>query len=315
MHYKKAFVFGGTGFLGRQVVEVLAKAGYRVGIPTRTLERVLPLKTAGVVGQIAAVPLELKEPALVKMLSGADIVVNLIGILTESRHSTFTRVHIDISNLLARAAARAGVGRFVQVSSLAADKKSASVYARSKAEAEDAVRRAFPEAIILRPSLIFGPGDGFFQKFSQLARFMPLLPLIGGGHTKFQPVYVGDVARAVLCAAQRPDTQGATYSLGGNEVLSFEECLHRLLKITQQNVLLVPLPWGVARVLAWMQKILPRPFFTIDQLHLLKTDNVVPQGALGFDALGMNATSLNSILPTYLEACRPGGRWAVANGV
>ncbi|MFN7227159.1 MAG: complex I NDUFA9 subunit family protein [Holosporales bacterium] len=313
MHYKTAFVFGGTGFVGRQVVEALAKAGYRIGVPTRNSERVLPLKTSGFVGQITALPLELKEPNLVQMLSKADVVVNLIGILTENRQNTFTRVHVDISNLLARAAARAGVERFIQVSSLAADKNSTSVYARTKAEAEDAVRRAFPEAIVIRPSLIFGHGDGFFQKFAQMARFIPILPLIGGGRTKFQPVYVGDVAKAVLYAAQRSDTQGMTYYLGGNEVLTFKECLQYIIKITQQHVFFLPLPWGVAGALAWLQKFLPKPFFTRDQLRLLTTDNIVPQDAPGLKALDITATDLDAVLPQYLEACRPGGRWSAGS--
>ena len=306
---KIACVFGGTGFIGRQVVRGLCKAGYRVKIASRAPESAFEEKVSGVVGQVVGVPCDYSADAVASVIRGCDVVINLVGVLYEKKKNTFERLHADLPQAIAQACAQNNVARFIHVSALGVDRNQ-SKYARSKKHGEEAVMRFFPAATILRPSIVFGAGDNFFNRFAVMAKFFPVLPLIGGGKTKFQPVFVGDVADAVIAAAARPDTQGRIYELGGPELLSFKELFKRMFAVTHQPRLLMPLPFGLAKIKGAMLSVLPCPPLTADQVESLKTDNVVQAGALTFKDLGIVPASLDVVLPTYLQQYRPGGRFA-----
>jgi uncharacterized protein YbjT (DUF2867 family) len=304
-----AVVFGGGGFIGRHLVRRLGKAGMTVRIPSRHVSRLGALKTAGVVGQIVPEIVGSFDAAeLAATIQGADIVINLIGILAESRANGFTRLHATVPGLIAAAAAAAGVKRLIRVSALGADAHSTSAYAASKAAGEAAVLEAFPQATILRPSIVFGPEDKFFNRFAAMALLSPVLPLIGGGHTKFQPVYVGDVADAIMAAATRPDAAGKIYELGGPATYSFKELMELLLAEMGVKRLLASLPWGLASFQARIAEWIPGKPLTRDQVELLKQDNVLSGAAPGLVDLGIQPTAAELILPTYLERFRKGGR-------
>jgi uncharacterized protein YbjT (DUF2867 family) len=304
-----AVVFGGGGFIGRHLVRRLGKAGMTVRIPSRHVSRLGALKTAGVVGQIVPEIVGSFDAAeLAATIQGADIVINLIGILAESRANGFTRLHATVPGLIAAAAAAAGVKRLIHVSALGADAHSTSADAASKAAGEAAVLEAFPQATILRPSIVFGPEDKFFNRFAAMALLSPVLPLIGGGHTKFQPVYVGDVADAIMAAATRPDAGGKIYELGGPATYSFKELMELLLAEMGVKRLLASLPWGLASFQARIAEWIPGKPLTRDQVELLKQDNVLSGAAPGLVDLGIQPTAAELILPTYLERFRKGGR-------
>ncbi|MGE5766815.1 MAG: complex I NDUFA9 subunit family protein, partial [Bacteroidota bacterium] len=242
-------------------------------------------------------------------VSGADAVVNLVGVLFEGGRQRFQAVHAEGAGTVASAAAAAGVESLVHISALGAAADSASAYARSKAAGEAAVREAFPEAVILRPSVVFGPEDDFFNRFAEMTRFSPALPLVGGGGTRFQPVYVGDVARAVVRALTDPGCSGKVYELGGPRVYTFKEILELLLETIGRRRLLVSLPFGLARLQATFLELLPQPPLTRDQVALLRSDNVVSPGALSLGDLGIEPTAPEAVIPTYLDRFRPGGRF------
>ena len=304
-----AVVFGGGGFIGRHLVRRLGKAGVTVRVPSRHVSRLGHLKTAGVVGQIVPEIIGAFDDAeLAAAIDGADIVVNLIGILAPTRSDGFDRIHSSIPGRIAQAAAAAGVKRLIHVSALGADANSLSDYAKSKAAGEGAVRQAFPMATILRPSIVFGPEDKFFNRFAAMALLSPVLPLIGGGHTKFQPVYVGDVADAIMAAATRADAQWKIYELGGPATYSFRELMELLLAEIGIKRLLVPVPWGVARFQAGIAEMIPGKPLTRDQVELLKHDNVLSGTAPGLSQLGIQPTAAELILPTFLDRFRKGGR-------
>ncbi len=301
---KTAVVFGGTGFLGRAVVRALAKKGFRVRVPTRDIEKIREINILGEVGQIETLPVSVRSDAAVAAaLEEADTVINLIGILAEKGRDTFQSVHVETAARLSRLARAAGVKNFVHVSALGADKKASSRYARSKALGEEAVRAFFPKAVILRPSILFGPRDCFLNRFARMARFSPVLPLIGGGKTRFQPVYVGDAAEAVLACLKKPEAQGRVFALGGPKIYTFKELLVLLLEIMGLKRRFLTLPWGLAKLLAFFLAFLPDPPLTRDQVELLKTDNVVPPhgAAKNFTALDLEPRALEQILPGYLE--------------
>ncbi|MCB1784123.1 MAG: complex I NDUFA9 subunit family protein [Alphaproteobacteria bacterium] len=311
---KVATVFGGTGFLGRQIVADLAARGVRVKVATRVPEHAYSLKPYGQVGQVVPFACDYSDGASVaRAIAGSDLVVNCIGILYEKGKSgRFQKIHVDLPALIAKACAENGVGRFVHVSALGCD-TGTSRYAKSKLEGEKAVLANYPRAVILRPSVIFGADDDFFNMFAELARYMPALPLIGGGKTKFQPVYVGDVAAAAVQVLTDTHTgkngpEGKIYQLGGPEVLTFREIYGRLFQFTGRQRCLVTLPYGLAKFEASFLSLLPKPLLTPDQVESLKTDNVVADGALGLEALGIAVHGLDAILPTYLERYREGGR-------
>ena len=314
MHPSSVTIFGGTGFIGRAVVRRLAKLGCVIRIPTRDMDKALPLKPAGDVGQIVPFLSSLRsEASVAAAVAGADTVINLVGILFESGQNSFQSVHVETAARIARIAQRHNVKNFVHLSALGADGNASSAYARSKAAGEDAVRAFFPEAVILRPSIVFGPEDNFFNRFAALARFTPALPLIGGGATRFQPVYVGDVAEAVVAALTRPEARGQAYELGGPNVYSFRELMTLMLGEVRRKRCLVTLPFGAAKLQASLLELLPNPLLTRDQVELLKSDNILhPQHAKTLRDLGLTPTPLETILPTYMDAYRAGGRWGAA---
>lgn len=324
-------VFGGSGFIGRHLVGRLAATGAHVRVAVRNPDAALFLKPMGSVGQITPVQANVRFAASVSAaLDGADAVVNLVGILNETRRQRFMAVHRDGAAQIAQAAAQAGVKRFVHVSALGASTQSPSQYARTKALGEEAATEAFPLASILRPSVVFGPSDDFFNRFAALARVLPFMPVIGcpfprivsgplgrfgEGGPKFQPVYVGDVADAVAtCLAERR-TQGQIYELGGPLQYSFKELMELVLRETGRRRMLVPVPYWLATLQAYFLGILPRPLLTRDQVALLRHDNVVSEGASTLKTLGIVPTAAEAILPTYLDRFRRGGRFTVEQTV
>lgn len=316
MSNKTACVFGGTGFIGTQVVRELAKAGYRVKVATRVPERAFFLRPCGSVGQVVPVACDYAdEESLAKAVEGCEAVVNCIGILFEKgRRSKFKSLHAELPGRIAALCASKGVDRLVHISALGSD-AGTSRYAKTKRAGEEAVLERFPSATILRPSVVFGPGDGFFAMFARLAVYAPALPLIGGGTTRFQPVYVGDVADAVMAALTLPaqtefNPQGRIYELGGPDVMSFKQIYDTILRETGRTRCLINLPWGVAKMQGAVMSLMPRPLLTADQVESLKTDNVVTGQHPGLAHLGVNPTAVSTILPSYLSGYRPGGRFA-----
>ena len=303
-----ATVFGGSGFIGRYVVQRLARpAGYTVRVAVTDPGGARFLQTQGKVGQI--VPLAAgvtDEAAVARAVAGASLVVNLVGILFERKAGDFGRIQAEGAGRVARLAAAAGAERLVHVSAIGADPESPSAYGRSKAEGEAAVRAAFPSATILRPSIVFGPEDAFFNRFATLARLLPFMPVIEG-NTRFQPVYVGDVADAVLAAAEREDAPGRTYELAGPRALTFREVLRYIQEVTGHRRPMVNIPTGVARLQARLGEFLPSPPLTRDQLLMLQRDNVPAPGAPGLAELGIQAKALEAVVPGYLARFRTGG--------
>ncbi|GBD43383.1 hypothetical protein HRbin40_00856 [bacterium HR40] len=300
MRLDTATVFGASGFIGRHLVKRLAERGAVIRAVTRDPDRALHLKPLGEVGQIVLLPLagEPTPAALAPLVRGADLVVNLAGILFERRPGDFEAVHVRFAGAVAEAAAAAGCRRLVHVSAIGADRLSASVYARTKAEGEAAVRTAFPQAAILRPSIVFGPEDKFFNRFARMAQLSPVLPIVGG-RTRFQPVYVGDVADAVIAAAFAEEAS-ATFELGGPRIYSFVELVHYVLEVTGRRRLVIDLPLPVARFVAALAEWLPEPPLTRDQILLLGRDNIVAAGARGLADLGIRPTPVEVVVPQYL---------------
>lgn len=311
-------IFGGSGFLGRHLVRRLAASGARVTVGVRNPDRALFLQPMGDVGQITPVAANVRDEAsVIAAVEGADAVVNLVGILYETRRQTFAQIHAQGAERVAQAARSAGAKRLVQVSAIGADPHSVSAYARSKAAGETAVKAAFPEATIMRPSILFGPEDDFFNRFAALARLFPVLPLFGGGATKFQPVYVGDVADAIVKALEDGEAQGKTFELGGPKVYSFQELMALMLAEIGRKRLLLKLPFFLADLMGAVLERLPRlpgkgPPLTRDQARLLRYDNVVSKDAPGLTELGIAPTACEIILSTYLDRFRRSGRFGGA---
>lgn len=302
-----ATVFGGAGFIGRHVVQRLARHGFTVRIAGRDTEKAARLRVLGDVGQIEPVAASVTdEAAVARAVAGAEVVVNLVGILFERRPGDFARIQAEGAGRVARLAAAAGAGRLVHLSAIGADGASESQYARTKAEGEAAVLAAFPAATILRPSVVFGAEDQFFNRFAGLATMLPVMPVVRG-ETKFQPVYVGDVADAVMAALARDDSRGRIYELGGPRAMSMRQVLQFVLEHTRRCRPLVPLPEGLVRFQARLGEMLPTPPLTRDQLILLGKDNLVAEGAAGFAALGIEPKAVEAIVPAYLARYRAGG--------
>ncbi|NBO18683.1 MAG: complex I NDUFA9 subunit family protein [Proteobacteria bacterium] len=302
MEQRVVTIIGGTGFVGRYVVKLLAQSGYTVRVIARRPNNALHLKTAGSVGQVVLMSGNIADPAsLADKLAHSFAVINLAGILFEGGKQRFASVHAHGAEKLAQLAKSAGAQRFIQISALGVDKARGSDYARSKLLGEKAVLTAFPEASILRPSVVFGPEDNFYNQFARMAAMAPALPLIGGGGTRFQPVYAGDVAKAVLACLTQGDTMGQTYELGGPNTYSFRDILRYIMDITGRQRPLVPLPLGVASAIGLVGEWMPRPPLTRDQVELLKTDNVVSAGAKTFVHLGLTPTAVEMVVPDYLQ--------------
>jgi uncharacterized protein YbjT (DUF2867 family) len=307
-------VFGGSGFLGRNVVRALAKRDFRIRVAVRRPELAGHLQPLGRVGQIHAVQANLRYPASVEAaMRDSHVAINLVGILAAGGAQSFDAVQAKGAETVAQAAATAGA-RMVHFSAIGADENSLSAYARSKAAGEKAVLAAVPSATILRPSVVFGPEDQFTNRFAALARMSPMLPLIGGGLTKMQPVYVGDVAAAVAQAVDGKAKAGATYELGGPEVLTMREIMEAILAITERNRMLISLPFGLAKLQALFLQFAPGPLkLTPDQVELLKSDNVVSDAAkaagLTLEGLGIAPDSMEAVAPQYLWRFRAAGQF------
>ncbi len=303
-------IFGGSGFIGRHVVQILAKQGWVIRVAVRKPSKARFLQPLGDVGQITPMYAKIQDSARVaELVGGADLVINLTGILYESGRQTFEAVHHKGAEAVAKACADQGVGALVQMSALGADPKGEADYARTKGAGEAAVRAAFPKAAIVRPSIVFGPEDSFFNRFAEMSQFSPFLPLIGGGQTQYQPVYVGDVARAIVTCGTDPNCAGETYELGGPKVYRFKELLELMLKETRRKRRLVSLSFGMADFIARFAQLAPVPPLTRDQVRLLRHDNVVSPEAKGLADLGISPTLVESVLPTYLDQYRIGGRF------
>jgi uncharacterized protein YbjT (DUF2867 family) len=307
-------VFGGSGFLGRHVVRALARRGYRIRVAVRRPELAGFLQPLGRVGQIHAVQANLRYPKSVEAATrDADVVVNLVGVLFEGGRQKFDAVQAFGAEAVALAAAAFGA-RLVHVSAIGADEHAPSRYARSKATGERLVIAAVPSAVILRPSVLFGPEDDFFNKFAAIARLSPALPLVGGGHTRFQPVFAGDVAAAVVAAIEGRATDWRPYELGGPEVMTFKQLMQLMLATIERKRLLVPIPFALAKLQASFLQLMPKPLLTTDQVELLRGDNVVSAEAKRegrtLEALGIDPIAMESVLPAYLWRFRKNGQFA-----
>lgn len=314
-------IFGGTGFVGRQVVQRLAKAGYRIRVVTRKPNENLAVKPLGDVGQVALVKADIRNEAQVRAaVSGASVVINLVGILRPGGGQSFEDIHVEGAANIASASAAAGVSRLVQVSAIGADANSRSRYARTRAAGEAAVRQAFPGATILRPSIIFGAADGFFNLFGSLMRWSRVIfPAFGGGVTKFQPVYVNDVAEAVAIVLANDRTRGKTFELGGPAVYTFRQLLEMVSTYTARPRRFVTIPFFLLDLAAGLFGWLPFSPITLDQARLLKKDNVVKAGpdaaTVGTLAdLGITPTAVEAVVPFYLYAYRVAGQYAEPRG-
>ncbi|HEX4297638.1 MAG TPA: complex I NDUFA9 subunit family protein [Devosia sp.] len=312
-HPQLVTIFGGSGFVGTQVVQLMARAGYRIRVAVRRPDLAGYLKPLGAVGQVAPIQANLRNrDSVMAAAKGAGIVINLAAIGIERGKQRFRAVNVVGARNVAEAARAAGATRFVQMSVLGASESSSSVFARSRAAGEAEVRRLFPEAVILRPSIIFGVGDSFFNTLGALTRVLPVMPLFGG-RTRFQPVYVGDVAEAVAAAAQGAGSAGATYELGGPDVLTHRQLLERVLEETHRTNPILPLPSVVGALMAMPMALLPKPLLTGDQVRLLNHDNVVSgeavQAGLTLAAFGITPRPLEAVLPSYLWRFAPNGQF------
>jgi NADH dehydrogenase len=307
-------VFGGSGFVGRHVVRALLKRRWRVRAAVRRPDLAGYLQPLGDVGWVQPVQANLRYRWSVdRAVSDADAVVNLVAILAQGGRQRFESVNVSGARAVAEATHKAGIGRLVHVSAIGADPNSPSAYARSKAAGERAVLETMPTATVFRPSLQFGPEDHFFNRFAGLACVLPALPLFGGGDTRFQPVFVGDVATAIADAVEGKTRAGTIYELGGPEVKTFRQCLELILRHIDRRRLLVPVPWSLATAGAAFLQLLPKPLLTVDQVRQLKIDNVVSEAATAEErtlaGLGIDPVSLAAILPSYLSRFRPRGQF------
>jgi uncharacterized protein YbjT (DUF2867 family) len=314
--YTLVTVFGGSGFLGRHVVRALAYRNYRIRVAVRRPELAGHLQPLGRVGQIHAVQANVRFPqAVADAVRDADAVINLVGILFERGRQRFDAVQAEGAEAVALAAHTHGA-RLVHVSAIGADENSASHYARSKAAGERLVLAAEPQATIMRPSIMFGPEDDFFNRFAGLATVAPALPLPGGGHTRLQPVFAGDVAEAVALAVDGSAKRGATYELGGPDVQTFKELMEFTLATIARRRLLVPVPFAALKLQAELLQMLPKPPLTPDQVELLKSDNVVSAAAREqgrtLEALGIVPNSMAAVVPDYLWRFRKTGQFNAA---
>jgi NADH dehydrogenase len=309
-------IYGGSGFIGRHVVRALAKTGARMRIAVRRPDLAGHLQPLGGVGQIIPVQANVRFPdSLAAPAEGTDAVINLVGILVPRGRQTFSSVQDEGARHVAEAARAAGARAFVQMSAIGADAHSPAAYARTKAAGEAAVTAVFPGAVILRPSIVFGPEDDFFNRFAALARIAPALPLIGGGNTRFQPVFVGDVAKAVVAGLTGKAEGSVPYELGGPEIVTMKEVMERVLAYTMRRRLLVTLPFWLAKIQASFLQLLPNPPLTLDQVRMLETDNVVSEAAKRagrtLQGLGIEPVAVEAVVPDYLERFRPRGQFSI----
>lgn len=296
-------IFGGSGFIGSYVVQKLAKLGYRIKVVCRSKESAKHLRVFGPTGKVVGIACDITDKkAVIEAVRGSDIVINLIGILYPQNGHGFAAIHAHAAERIAKESANAGVKRFIHVSALGVNHNPQSRYARSKYNGEQAVQAAFPHATVLRPSVVFGREDNFINMFASMARISPVLPLIGGGKTRFQPVYVGDVADAIVMACSRKRMVGMCYELGGPDVMTFKEIVQFILKTMHKKRVLLTVPFGLAKFKAMFLELLPHPMLTRDQVILLKSDNVVSPEMAGFADIDIQPKSMKVIVPDYLAS-------------
>ena len=312
-----AVLVGGSGFVGRYAAQQLARAGWRVRVAVRRPNEALQMRTYGDVGQVEPVQANIRDDAsIARAVAGADVVINLVGVLFETGRQTFNAVQSEGAERVARLAKEAGVPRFVHVSAIGADAASRSDYARTKAEGEAGARKHYPNAVILRPSIIFGPEDQFFNRFAAMARFSPVIPVVGAA-TRFQPVFVEDVARAILAAATDPETDGQVFELGGPGVYTFDELMQMMLGVIHRRRFTLPLPFFIAGIQASLLDLIPylslglmpNSLLTRDQVRLLAKDNVVGDAVGTFADLDVAPTTVEAVIPSYLYRYRPYGQY------
>ena len=309
MAIERATVFGGSGFVGRQIVRRLAADGTVVRVAVRDPENALSLKPMGAVGQIVPCFADVTDPASVAAAVGdGDVVVNAVSLYVPRRKLRYDRVHVDGARNVASAAAAAGA-TLLHMSGLGADEKSANAYVRARGAGDAAVREAMPDAVILRPSAIFGTGDHLFSALGNMIRFAPFVPLFGGGRALLQPVYVGDVADAALVCLKTQAHRGKTLELGGPRVLNYRELFRLAVDMTGYNRPIMTLPFWTGYLMAFFGKLLPKPPITSDMLYLMQHDNVVTEGRPGFADLDIAPRTLEAIMPTFMDAFSRGGRW------
>lgn len=313
---KLVTIYGGSGFVGRYIARRMAQAGWRVRVAVRRPNEAMHVKPYGVVGQVEPVFCNIRDDASVRaVMQGADAVVNCVGTFDRTGKNSFDAVQDKGATRIARIAAEEGVAHLVHLSAIGADATSDSHYARSKAAGEAGILKHFPNAVILRPSVIFGPEDQFFNRFAGMTRFGPVLPVVGAD-TRFQPVYVDDVAQAAVMGAMGRAAPGI-YELGGPEAVSFRGLMQQMLQVIRRRRLIVNIPFGVAALMAGAMELvqtvtlgLVPPQITRDQVRSLRRDNVVAEGAKGFDALGITPVAIGAVLPDYLWRFRPAGQYA-----
>lgn len=311
MKIRQVTIFGGSGFVGRAMVRALAQKGLLVRVACRRIELAELVKTAGDVGQITVMRTNLRMPQSVSAaVAGSQAVINASGIAFQRGRQRYQEVHVGGAKAIAEAARAAGVERLIHVSGIGADRRTTTnPYIHSKVSAEDAIIAGFPEATILRPSVVFGPGDVMFTRMAKIAAQAPVVPVVGDGRAKVQPVFVGDVAEAALVALERPETARSVFELGGPTIYTYREIAELTLREIARRKPIVGVPAGLMKIAGWFAEFLPVPPLTRDQVDLLTHDNIVRAGANSLETLGISPTAAEVILPTYLDRFRIGGRY------
>jgi uncharacterized protein YbjT (DUF2867 family) len=303
---KKITIFGGTGFLGRVVVQKLARLGATIQVITRNPHKALFLKPMGEVGQIKLLPINFfQEGQIQKALKGSEFCINLIGILYEKKNHTFEFIHHQLPKMIAQSCISENISRFIHISALGASASSKARYAMTKEKGEKAIKKAFRQATIFRPSLMFGPDDNFFNRFGALAASSPCILIFGQGKTKFQPIYVGDVADAIVYVLQNSESQGKIYELGGPKIYTFRELIEKILQYTNRHRFILSIPYAWGKMIGSVLQYLPSPILTLDQVKLLQSDSIVSAHAITLAQLGLTPKSLEAIVPLYLKRFKP----------
>jgi len=311
MKQKIATIFGATGFIGRHLIRRLTEKDFRIIVATRSPYLHGYLKPLGDPGQIDLERVNLfDEKTLKVLLKNSNVVVNLVGILYETRKQKFENIHSKFPELLSKLCNEHGIEKFIHLSALGINEDVKSMYMRTKLQGEKNILNNFDNSIILRPSIVFGPEDKFFNQFASLSQFLPFLPLIGGGQTKFQPIYVGDVAKAIATILETEEIDNKIYELGGAEIFTFQQLMNILLKEIQKRRFLIPIPFSIAKFMARILQLFPKPLITTDQIEMLKEDNVVSNNYGTLLDLNIEPTTIESILPHYIYRFRKGGEFA-----
>ena len=311
MKQKIATIFGATGFIGRHLIRRLTEKDFRIIVATRSPYLHGYLKPLGDPGQIDLERVNLfDEKTLKVLLKNSNVVVNLVGILYETRKQKFENIHSKFPELLSKLCNEHGIEKFIHLSALGINEDVKSMYMRTKLQGEKNILNNFDNSIILRPSIVFGPEDNFFNQFASLSQFLPFLPMIGGGQTKFQPIYVGDVAKAIATILETEEIDNKIYELGGAEIFTFQQLMNILLKEIQKRRFLIPIPFSIAKFMARILQLFPKPLITTDQIEMLKEDNVVGNNYGTLLDLNIEPTTIESILPHYIYRFRKGGEFA-----